>query len=70
MNPTISVILPFFNSSRTLGQSVDSILNQDFEDFELLLIDDNSDLKPLYNKTGLCFTIFSPRFLQGDVLKD
>jgi len=40
--PVISVILPFYNTERTLKYSVKSILNQNFTDFELLLINNNS----------------------------
>ncbi len=42
MNPEISVILPFFNTEKTLKAAVNSILCQTFQDFELLLIDNNS----------------------------
>lgn len=42
MTPKVSVILPFFNAESTLRASVKSILNQSFEDFELLLVDNNS----------------------------
>lgn len=42
-----SVIVPVFNAETTLRQCVDSILVQEFRDFELLLIDDGSkDLSP------------------------
>jgi len=40
--PEISVILPFYNAEKTLKYSVKSILNQNFTDFELLLINNNS----------------------------
>lgn len=40
--PQISVIVPVYNAEKYLVQCVDSILNQDFMDFELLLIDDGS----------------------------
>ncbi|MBN1118764.1 MAG: glycosyltransferase family 2 protein [Bacteroidales bacterium] len=43
MPPKISVILPFFNSRERLGAAILSILNQSFEDFELLLINNNAD---------------------------
>ncbi|MGD2034290.1 MAG: glycosyltransferase [Bacteroidales bacterium] len=42
MDPKLSVILPFHNSESTLAESVKSILDQDFTDFELLLINNNS----------------------------
>lgn len=38
----ISVIVPIYNSIRYLNECVESILNQSFRDFELLLIDDGS----------------------------
>lgn len=41
-NPKISVVVPIYNVEKYLSQCIDSILNQDFTDFELLLIDDGS----------------------------
>lgn len=41
-SPAISVIVPVYNAEKTLRQCVDSILVQDFKDFELLLVDDGS----------------------------
>ena len=38
----ISVIVPVYNSEKTLVRCVDSILSQTFSDFELLLINDGS----------------------------
>lgn len=38
----ISVIVPVYNSEKTLVRCVDSILSQTFSDFELLLVDDGS----------------------------
>lgn len=38
----ISVIVPVYNSEKTLTRCVDSILSQTFSDFELLLVDDGS----------------------------
>jgi len=40
--PKISVILPFYNAKAFLVEAIDSVLNQTFTDFELILIDDNS----------------------------
>ena len=40
--PRISVLLPVFNAASTLRQAVESILGQDFRDFELLVVDDCS----------------------------
>lgn len=41
-NIKISVIVPVYNAEKTLRQCVDSILNQEFRDFELILVDDGS----------------------------
>lgn len=41
-NPILSVLLSAYNSSRYVKQSIDSILNQTFSDFELLIADDGS----------------------------
>ncbi len=38
----VSVIVPVYNASRTLKRCVDSILKQDFRDFEVILVDDGS----------------------------
>ncbi len=42
IHPEISVILPFFNAEKTLTPAIKSILNQSFNNFELLLVDNNS----------------------------
>lgn len=42
MTPLISIIVPVYNSSKTLNRCIDSIINQTFDDWELLLIDDGS----------------------------
>ena len=41
-NPKISIIVPVYNVELFLPRCIDSILNQSFVDFELLLIDDGS----------------------------
>lgn len=41
-NPVISVIMPVFNCVTYIEEAVNSILNQTFADFELIIIDDAS----------------------------
>ena len=40
--PKISVILPCYNSEAFIGSSIQSILDQTYRDFELIIIDDGS----------------------------
>jgi glycosyltransferase involved in cell wall biosynthesis len=40
--PRVSIVVPNYNHARFLRQRVDSILNQTFQDFELILLDDYS----------------------------
>lgn len=42
MDPLISVIVPFYNSESHLKYCIQSILNQTYANFELILIDDGS----------------------------
>ena len=38
----ISVCIPMYNSSPYLRECIDSVLNQTYENFELLIVDDGS----------------------------
>ena len=42
MTPTVTIIIPIYNAEAGLRRCVDSVLNQRFTDFELLLVDDGS----------------------------
>ena len=47
MNDKISIILPLYNSEQYLERCINSIINQTYENFELILIDDGSTDKTL-----------------------
>lgn len=42
MSPAISIVLPVFNSEKFIADSIQSLINQTFTDFELIIIDDGS----------------------------
>ena len=41
-NPAITVIIPVYNAQEGLKQCLDSLLNQTFRDFEIILLNDGS----------------------------
>lgn len=61
-SPDISVILPAYNASTFLQQAIDSVLNQTYEHFELIIINDGST-----DNTGeIIRTYHDPRILLID----
>jgi glycosyltransferase involved in cell wall biosynthesis len=42
VNPILSVILPVYNAEKYVAKAIESILNQTFGDFELIIADDGS----------------------------
>ena len=40
--PLISVVIPAYNASKTIQETIESVLNQTFTDFELIVINDGS----------------------------
>ena len=42
IGPKVSVVLPFYNASKTLSAALQSISDQDYTDFECLMVDNNS----------------------------
>lgn len=41
-NPAVSVVLPTYNRANSLKRSINSVLNQTYTDFELIVVDDDS----------------------------
>src|SRR5436305_11764547 len=42
MSPAVSVLMPVYNAQRYIAAAVQSILDQTFTDFELIVVDDGS----------------------------
>lgn len=68
--PRVSVILPAYNAERFIGEAINSILNQTYRDFELIIISDGStDLTPSiikqYSKQDKRIRFFNNRRNRG-----
>ena len=64
--PLVTVILPTWNRAKWLKKSVESILSQRFQDFELIVVDDastDSTEEVLESYSGKIRTIFLPENL-------
>ena len=42
MNPLVSVIIPAYNAENFISHTIESVLNQDYKNFELIIINDGS----------------------------
>lgn len=42
MPPKLSVIIPVYNTEKYIRECIESVLNQNFRDYEIILVDDNS----------------------------
>ena len=57
--PLVSVIMPAYNAATTIKESIQSVLDQDYTSFELIVVDDNSSDATV--QIVSTFTDFDPR---------
>ena len=58
---TLSIIVPIYNVERYLKKCIDSLLNQDISDYEIILVDDGST----DNSGAICDEYTSPSFVNS-----
>ena len=66
----ISIVMPLYNSERFLADAIDSVLNQSFSDWELLICDDGSTdnsyrLASKYSKIDARIVLLKNNFTKG-----
>lgn len=61
-SPCFTIITPSFNSEKTIGATIKSVLNQSFTDFEYLIIDGKSS-----DKTLQIIEAFVPQFKSRNI---
>ena len=40
--PKVSIVMPAYNAEKYINETIDSILNQSYKDFEFIIINDGS----------------------------
>lgn len=63
MEPTISIIIPVYNSEKYLAKCIDSVLTQTYPNYEVILVDDGST-----DKSGKICDEYASRFDRIKVL--
>ena len=41
-SPAFSIVIPTYNRAHLIGKTIESMLRQEFQDFEILVVDDGS----------------------------
>ena len=41
-NPKVSILIPLYNSEEYIAETIDSCLNQTYENIEIIIVDDSS----------------------------
>ena len=59
--PKVSVVIPTYNRAHLITETIESVLNQTFRDFEIIVIDDGST-----DNTGSIVSAFPVRYLRQE----
>ncbi len=58
--PAISIVIPMYNAEKFIGECLDSILNQTFQDFEVIVVDNCST-----DNSAKIVEDYAPKFTMG-----
>ena len=45
MEPLVSIVTPVYNGEKTIGKTIESVINQTYNKFEMIIVDDLSNDK-------------------------
>ena len=45
MKPLVSIITPIYNGEKTIGKTIESVINQTYDNFKMIIVDDLSENK-------------------------
>ena len=45
MKPLVSIVTPVYNGEKTIGKTIESVINQTYNKFEMIIVDDLSNDK-------------------------
>lgn len=63
MKPIISVLIPAYNAEKTIEKTLDSLLHQSIQEFEVVIVDDGSSdetqhILEIYKKKSDIFRVY------------
>ena len=61
-HPSVSVIIPTYNRGWVLKEAVESVLAQDFGDYELIVVDDGSTDNSQEILQSYCFELINCQY--------
>jgi len=68
--PLVSVLIPARNEEKNIGRCLDSVLNQDYPNFEVLVLDDNSTDRTAEIVNSTCEKDNRAQLIKGKPLPD
>ena len=63
--PAVSIVIPMYNTEKYIGECLDSILAQTFQDFEVIVVDDCST-----DNSRAVVESYLPKFNEGGGVRD